>query len=551
MGVFNITGNNLNPQLDSKPLPGTLSLQEEMTNLYRGDENLPFEGINTIHSYRILNYNTKGYWVGMLNDAYHANTKVLIDMRPQSYRWIGSPTLKSDCDVPYQKFCNEGSDDIIYAEFNQSQIDCLGYLVEWILSYADTLTGGNPELVIGGWYLLDEPTNVPMFKYNIPNSIFEPISVYACPSETKKIYDRIKFEREKFGLNKDNSPVYIAEAVPSWFGTDTIVNNWCPTGVSGQPNWDYAKFSDSFDILMIDYYGYADNSETHLNSLGPDNGRGNLRVWNNIRNKAVNDFKLANIEDKPIHAILVMGEEKDGFITPYPLVSQELTRAAIRKVYDLGFKGIWFYKWRGTYNDQQYDQGSIHWQMGEHYENPIQTEIHRKDELIVAIEENNNTSLYKSSQEFTVQPPFNNTNIESNLIHTFFYTTVSAMESGDFRGKETENLHYPLTGTPVSYDTPFFIRANVSTNPFEGVNGPIITNADGNDEILTITSFALKYFGHYTNALESESEYLAPLRIFLCSTSGDFDGDGDYEIISAFYNLTTNSVNSVLNKKRE
>lgn len=407
-----------------------------------------------------------------------------------------------------------------------------------------------------GWAIMDEP-----YAHNI-NITARRLSVEGCgtpaivyPENLKSYRDRLYAHLENRGF--PNRAFYLSEGAT--MGRLLTVDG-SQQHISIRQ--DYAEFSASFDVLAIFYYDYVINREQSDIGDGGEwynhgnNREGSLRGWNYIWEKAKAD--LGEDRTQEIHAILVLGEEIPTRIPPdnhmsYDVFEPEflkthaMTHASIRKVYNLGFDGISFYDWK--HSADEYRNDAICWWEEEvanipqcqngyiespFYSEAVATEIHDIDELVLSVTDTRSGENY-------VWLPSVGESMEFNSNSSRRYSdAVRFISTGDFWGEgEWSDQHFILTKNEVRSST-----------------------ADGDDELVMVTTqselrfnedarhsqdrlrmlsdiLTQEYFDRYIRPNYPCSQLpcdqaMANLRV-TAITSGDFDGDGDSELIVAVY----------------
>ncbi|MGB5849855.1 MAG: T9SS type A sorting domain-containing protein [Ignavibacteriaceae bacterium] len=401
----------------SAPQPGTQEFRDELQQLWQGSTN-EYNAINTVHSYRHYIGNSS-----FLNDY-------LSDIN------IVSDSLKTLADCRFVRI--DLDDDGI---LSQEEINTF-------LTFFDIVLNDPNADHIAGWYIADEPTS---------NNI-EPV-------ELEKIYDVIKL--------RDNRPIYIAEA-PS--------------------TADFSRFL--CDILIIDYYYYSINSYTDLATLS---------YWKELIIGAREDLKNAGREDTEVHALLVAGEEIfPDDLNENLMASHGLTHSAIRRVLDLGVDGIWFYAWRaGVINNED----AVHrWLTQQEYAEAIETEIHDREFLVTLFN-------HQEDNQLVISDIGNNNPPDEGTIISYI-NDINMITTGDLQGSNE------IQGEPIFFDESYRIE-----------NG-YRSNSDGDDELITVFNNGDIFYSEDGNKpddilIDSFQENITAV------TSGDFDGDGDDELVTA------------------
>jgi hypothetical protein len=401
----------------SAPQPGTQKFRDELQQLWQGSTN-EYNAINTVHSYRHYIGNSS-----FLNDY-------LNDLS------IVSDSLKTLADCRFSRIDTNDDGLISVEELNV------------FLSVFDLVLIDPNSDHIAGWYIADEPTS---------NSI--------DPVELEKIYNAIK--------SRDSRPIYITEALSAE---------------------DFSRFL--CDILIIDNYYYSINSYTDLATLS---------YWKELIIGAREDLKKAGRENTEVHALLVAGEEIfPDELNEEVMASHGLTHSAIRRVLDLGVDGIWFYAWRaGVINSED----AVHrWLTQQEYAEVIETEIHDRDFLVTLFNHQDDNKLVISDIGN------NNPPNEGNIIS--YIDKINMITSGDLQGSNE------IQGDPILFDKSYIID-----------NG-YRSNGDGDDELITVFNNGDIFYSEEGNKpdnilIDSFQENITAV------TSGDFDGDGDDELVTA------------------
>jgi hypothetical protein len=404
----------------SDPQPGTEEFRDELRQLWRGSTN-EYNAINTVHSYH----------------NYIGSSSFLIDYLSDIS--IVSDSLKTlaDCRFIHVDLDNDGI-------LSQQELNSFLTFFEIVLN--------NPNADhIAGWYIADEPTS----------NNFDPV-------ELEKIYDAIKL--------RDSRPIYIAEA---------------PSTV------DFSQFQ--CDILIIDNYYYSINNYTDLATLSN---------WKELIVGAREDLKNSGREDTEVHALLVAGEEIfPDSLNENLMASHGLTHSAIRRVLDLGVDGIWFYAWRaGTIHSED----AVHrWLTQQEYAEAIETEIHDRDYLVSLFNHQDDNKLVISDIGNNNPPD------EGNIFS--YAAKINLITVGDLQGSNE------IQGEPIFFDKSYRID-----------NG-YRSNSDGDDELIKVFDNGDIFYSEEGNKsddtlIDSFSENITAI------TSGDFDGDGDDEIVTALQN---------------
>jgi len=402
------------------PLPGTPEFRDELQQLWQGSTN-KYSAINTLHSYR--------HYIG--NSSFL--TDYLSDLS------IVSDSLKTLADC---RFIHVDIDDD--GILSQEEINTF-------FAFFDIVLSDPNEDHIVGWYIADEPTS---------NNI--------DPVELEKIYNAIK--------SRDSRPIYIAEA-PS--------------------TTDFSLYP--FDILIIDYYYYSINNYTDWATLS---------LWKELIIGAREDLKNAGRENTEVHALLVAGEEIFLDILNEDLMaSHGLTHSAIRRVLNLGVDGIWFYAWRAGVIDSE---DAVHrWLTQQEYAEAIETEIHDRDFLVTLFNHQGDNKLVISDIGK------NNSPDEGSIFS--YNNEIKMITSGDLQGSNE------LQGEPIFFDESYRIDSGYRSN------------SDGDDELITVFGNGDIFYSEEGNKpddilINSFQENITAI------TSGDFDGDGDAELVTAIQN---------------
>ncbi len=417
---FNIGMFSVTGSTSGAPLPGTPEFRDELQQLWQGSTN-EYSAINTLHSYR--------HYIG--NSSFL--TDYLSDLS------IVSDSLKTLADC---RFIHVDIDDD--GILSQEEINTF-------FAFFDIVLSDPNEDHIVGWYIADEPTS---------NNI--------DPVELEKIYNAIK--------SRDSRPIYIAEA---------------------SSTTDFSRYP--FDILIIDYYYYSINNYTDWATLS---------LWKELIIGAREDLKNAGRENTEVHALLVAGEEIFPDILNEDLMaSHGLTHSAIRRVLNLGVDGIWFYAWRAGVIDSE---DAVHrWLTQQKYAEAIETEIHDRDFLVTLFNHQGDNKLVISDIGK------NNSPDEGSIFS--YNNEIKMITSGDLLGSNE------LQGEPIFFDESYRIDSGYRSN------------SDGDDELITVFGNGDIFYSEEGNKpddilINSFQENITAI------TSGDFDGDGDAELVTAIQN---------------
>ena len=402
------------------PNPGTQEFRNELRMIWQGT-NSEYIAINSLHTYGHY-IGDSGFWADYLND---------ISMISDSLKTLG------DC-----RFVHVDTDDD--SLISQDELNAFSTLFDAFLN------SPNSDHILG-WYIADEPS-----------------AQGFDPDELEKIYNTIK--------QRDNRPVYIAEAP---FESD------------------YARFL--CDILIIDNYNYSINDLTYVATLA---------WWKYLIPVAREQLKNAGREETEIHSLLVLGEQIfSGSVNEEFMASHGLTHSAIRTVLKLGVDGVWFYAWReGAINEED---AVDRWLTKQFYAEAVETEFHDRDFLVTSFINQSNSKIFVSDIGNGQSPDKG-----SNYI---FSSRVDALASGDFQGSND------LEGNTILYDLSYKIEDGYRSN------------GDGDDELITAFNNGNIYYNESGNQpdqllINSIQENVSAI------TSGDFDGDGDFEIVTAIQN---------------
>lgn len=497
VGIFKVT------DIDLKP--GTAAFGQALSDLREGTTSNNYEGVNLVQTYQYANYNssdTRNFWKKFLKQADSVGLKVLIDLRFRTVDKYFGTELDS---------LNGIIDPLEEAHF---------------ITDIDTILNSPYTSAIGGWYLADEPENTRDYD-NDGTYEYPPVD----PDELKVLYDLIKQEVPS-GVNSD---VYLAQGAGfSSYGTNP-------------PNNDYGTYSDAFDVLIVSYYYYSANfedddiesySSVWYPTTDPTNpntiSHGSLRAWSYISQKLRSTLSgfPGNLAGKKVFANLVLGEE-----IPVPesvvagsnkyktfnsdfLATHEITHAAIRKVYDLGFDGIFFYDYISSYpsaNPEYREDAKGHWITNENYAEVIETEIHDRDWLVTAFSNSSGTDnkTYLSNRGSDQSPA-------AGYNKSTGSTVVTHLSAADLWGEEDTDFTY-------------VINTNEDRKSIADGDDELIWATDDRDFWITESDHVISSFGV---TLDSDQNALSD-EVITALTSGDFDGDGDYEVATATYRLYT------------
>ena len=362
----------------------------------------------------------------------------------------------------------------------------------------------------------------------------------------------------------------------------------------------YTDYQNCCDVLMIDDYEFANGYGKNIQSLdSPDQSLAGL----------TNSIVLARqqLPGCKIMPVLVLGRETgyswigpnvDGTVDNYdPIVSHGAIHSAIKKMKKIGVDGIFFYSWAmgcGTIN------AKTRWTTNQNYSEAIQNELHFIDTLLFATTNNLHTTNKLYRWEGT---SYNNTEIPG------YNNYITSMTAGDFKavadpdfgtGNTIRGQHGEiLTGCTVEYGNLYFQRTNsdgqdelitVSQNnlisqdifhdPFDNGNtstskisikpdATIATSSnynitsiakgdvdgDGDDEIIyavwdNSTSTSHLYLANDEQKLKNHTGNIYILGTYsnqtvTAITCGDFDGNGQDQIMVAVKNNSSNSTNVV------
>ncbi|MEJ2195124.1 MAG: T9SS type A sorting domain-containing protein [Ignavibacteriaceae bacterium] len=399
------------------PNPGTEEFRNELRSIWQGTNN-EITAINSVHTYGHY-IGESVFWTNYLND---------LSMISDSLKTL------ADCVFGY---VDTDGDSLI----SQDELNAFTTLFDAFL------TTPNSDYILG-WYIADEPS---AHGYD--------------PVELEKIYNAIK--------QRDSRPVYIAEALLEE---------------------DYSRFP--CDILILDDYYYSINNFTDAATLA---------LWRYIIPQAREQLKNAGREETEIHALLVAGEEifPDTFNEEF-MTSHGLMHSAIRTVLELGVDGVWFYAWRaGAINEED---AVDRWLTEQYYAEAVETEFHDRDFLVTAFNNQSKSKIVVSDIGGGQSP--------DEGLNYIFNNRIDALASGDFQGSND------LEGNTIFYDLSYRFEDGYRSN------------GDGDDELITAFNNGNIYYDESGNRpdmllINSVEENVSAI------TSGDFDGDGDYEIVTA------------------
>lgn len=271
----------------------------------------------------------------------------------------------------------------------------------------------------------------------------------------------------------------------------------------GLPDMDFAKYP--YDLLLIDDYRYSINDWNENFTL-----RG-LGKW---ISQARRDLRKSKRGETSIHAVLVLGEEKDDLdkLQEEFLVNHSLNHAAIRHVLDLGVTGIWFYAWRVGPGVLVDDDAVNRWLIKENYAEAIETELHDIDKLNQVFDDNSLIISSFSDNKLVNEKVFN------------FDSSISSIVSGDFHGNKDYNNGITLLDKSFYHSEGF------------------LCNSDGDDElVLSMNNNSLLFnevgnnFGNFISVFNNSGKitHLA---------AGDVDGDADDELV---FSTKSNQLNKI------
>jgi hypothetical protein len=402
------------------PNPGAQEFRNELQMIWQGTNN-EYIAINSLHTYGHY-IGDSVFWAEYLNDisSLSDSLKTLVNCR----------------------FIHVDTDDD--SLISQDELTAFSTLFDAFLK------SPNSDHILG-WYIADEPSA----------QEFDPV-------EVEKIYNAIK--------QRDSKPIYIAEA--------PFEN-------------DYSRFV--CDILIIDNYYYSINDLTNAATLA---------AWKYLIPTAREQLKKAGREETEINALLVLGEEIfPDFLNEEYMASHGMTHSAIRTVLELGVDGIWFYSWRGGAINEE--DAVDRWLTNQFYAEAVETEFHDRACLVTSFTNQSNSKIFVSDIGNGQSPDEGSSYIFSN--------GIDALASGDFQGSND------LEGNTILYDLSYRIEDGYRSN------------GDGDDELITAFNNGYIYYNESGNQpdqllINSIKENVSAI------TSGDFDGDGDFEIVAAIQN---------------
>ena len=315
---------------------------------------------------------------------------------------------------------------------------------------------------IAGWYVADEPRNASPFSYT--------------PNQVQEVIDAIRQGEQNAG--HETLDTYLAdEAIHHFnFAPPDNVSNCCYEPVT--------EYNYPCDVLLLSWYRYYDNNP--------------------------------NVPSEPF------GEPPVRTLAAFMDI---IPNAAIRKAYDLGIDGIWFYAWR--VNSTFEDDAVVNWDTNLNYAEAVENEIHDFDELFTAYA----NSIYTNSELYLSDIGHGETPL-TGQVADYDFSYVTAVSSGDLMGEEGNDTYY-LDGKIV-YSHPSYSATWYNRSSFP--------NGDGDDELF---SGFLNFFSPSTayidgNALNPKNNLRDSSNVvFLASTVGDFDGDGDGELVTAIQDGNT------------
>ncbi len=323
---------------------------------------------------------------------------------------------------------------------------------------------------------LDEFISVFSNFVNSPNTEHI-LGWYIADEPSAHDYDSVEVNKIYSAIKQlDNRPIYIAE---------------------GPGETNYARFL--CDILIIDNYYYSINGFADLATLA---------MWRYLIPRAREQLKNTGRDSTEIHALLVLGEEiyPDSLNEEF-MASHGLTHSAIKHILELGAEGVWFYAWRAGVINEEDAVGR--WIDNQYYAEVVETEFHDRDFLVTAFNGQNKSKIVISDNG-NGQPP------DEGLIYQF-NKPVDAIVSNDFQGSND------LEGNTILYDLSYRLE--------EGFR----SSGDGDDELVTAFHDGSVYYNENGNKPD-ESLLNTILGNISAMTSGDFDGDGDSEIVTAVKN---------------
>ncbi|RNC83338.1 MAG: T9SS C-terminal target domain-containing protein [Balneola sp.] len=485
-------------------IPGTQSFNDALSDLKNGTSN-SYEGVNLIQAYRYADDNNStanSLWQNILSQAKLEGLKVLVDVR---FEVIAGSNLIID-GTELTKFRED---------------------VQWILGHTETEA-------IGGWYLSDEPENKGI-----------------AASELNKLYTELKAVVPN-GINED---VFISQGAA--FANQATI----------KPNNDYGEYSNSWDVLIVNYYNYSanfedDDIEVYSNVWYPETNpfnsniisHGSLRAWSYISQKLRDDLQgfPGNLSNKKVFANLVLGEEipvQSSVISGSNryntynadfLASHEITHAAIKKVYELGFDGIFFYDYISSYpypsgSPEYREDAKGHWLVNENYAEAVETEIHDRDWLVTALSNSsgsdNRTYLSNRGSSFlnTASGPCYNVTGQcptSGYHKPTGGTVVTHLSTGDLWGEESSDYTY-------------VINTNQDRKSIADGDDELVWATEDRDFWISEDDHVNSYFDNQLNSfqnLNSDQNANSNEEITALAT-GDFDGDGDFEVVTAIYKI--------------
>ncbi len=472
-------------------------------------------GVNYLFGSKYVQ-NWSSWYRDLIKYADSSDIYIIPNVRFESVDWCPDDTIIS-YGIDPDPNCEHGY------EFNQ-----LKTAVAELLKEQQKLINDNviAEERIGGWSIADEPyaRSVDPNKTNTPSNELEK---YA--DSLKAFLGNVKFTigTTHYNLDYPYKTLHLSEGA-------TIKNDLNPNPEELYILQDYSEYAESFDELTIFYYNYTINKDhTNLSVFGsnwdptssnPSIEEGSLRALSLIKQKA--NFDLASYLNKKVNIALVLGEEKpsknpDGSNNYHTyeeeyLASHEMTHSAIRKSYDLGFDGIFFYDWNG--GPETRDDAISNWTTGENYSEVLSTEIYDRDWLVTSFSNSsgshNRTYL---SNRGSGQNPAAGYNEETGT------STVTHLATADLWGETNSDFTYVIN-----------------------TNNNRKSIADGDDELVWVTEdrdFWISEDNHVNSAFGDvwdSDQHLSSGWEITALTIGDFDGDGDHETVIAAYNSSTN-----------